>query len=142
MTQISFLHGAHDRLQAIAQWLGIASSQGRRVLVYAPTGERSEQLSRLLWMHPANSFIPHCLANDKLAAETPIILAASLEHPLHDECLLNLSDEIPPGFSRFQQLVEVVSTEESVRLPGRERFRYYRERGYPLEAQDISGGLG
>lgn len=142
MTQISFLHGAHDRLQAVAQWLGIASHQGRRVMVYVPVGERREQLDRLLWIHPANGFTPHCLADDKLAAETPVVLAAALEHPLHDECLLNLSDEIPPGFSRFQQLVEVVSTEESVRLPGRERFRFYRERGYPLEARDISGGLG
>lgn len=141
MTQITFLHGAHDRLQAVAQWLGVACNQGKRVLVYAPAGEHGEQLDRLLWMHPANGFTPHCRADHKLAAETPVILASALDNPQHDECLLNLSDEIPPGFSRFQQLVEVVSTEESVRLPGRDRFRFYRERGYPLDARDISGGL-
>ena len=141
MTQITFLHGARDRLQAVAAWLGRANSEGRPVLVYAPAGERSEQLDRLLWTHPATGFIPHCRADDKLAAETPVIIAIEIDNPLHDGCLLNLSDEIPPGFSRFQQLIEIISVEESDRLPGRERVRFYRERGYPLEMRDISGGI-
>ena len=141
MTQITFLHGARDRLLAIAAWLAHASSEARRVLVYVPAGERSEQLDRLLWTHPPTGFTPHCRADDNLAAETPIVLASELDSPLHDGCLLNLSNEIPPGFSRFQQLVEIISIEDGDRLPGRERFRFYRERGYPLEARDISGGV-
>ncbi|OHC69870.1 MAG: hypothetical protein A3H93_12845 [Rhodocyclales bacterium RIFCSPLOWO2_02_FULL_63_24] len=141
MTRISFLHGARDRLQAIAAWLGKASIEGRSVLVYVPDGEHSEQLDRLLWTHPATSFTPHCRAADKLAGETRIILAPTLDHPPHDGCLLNLSNEIPPGFSRFQEVVEIVSVADGDKLPGRERFRFYRERGYPLEARDISGGM-
>lgn len=39
------------------------------------------------------------------------------------------------------ELIEIVSVEDTDRLPGRERFRYYRERGYPLETSDISGGI-
>ena len=141
MTQISFFHGARNRLQAIAAWLVRADSEGRQVLVYVPTGERSEQLDRLLWTHPATGFVPHCRAKDPLAPETPIILASELDSPPHDGCLLNLSNEIPPGFSRFQQLIEIISVEDEDRLPGRERFRFYRERGYPLENRDISGGI-
>jgi DNA polymerase-3 subunit chi len=141
MTQISFFHGARDRLQAIAAWLARAGSEGRQVLVYVPTGERSEQLDRLLWMHPATGFVPHCRTGDPMAAETPILLAAELDNPPHDNCLLNLSNEVPPGFSRFQQLIEIISVEDEDRLPGRERFRFYRERGYPLENRDISGGM-
>lgn len=141
MTQIKFFHGAHDRLQSIVVWLGRAGSEGRQVLVYVPIGERCEQLNRLLWTHPATGFAPHCRAKDKLATETPIILATDLDTPPHDDCLLNLSNEIPPGFSRFQQLIEIISVEDEDRLPGRERFRFYRERGYPLENHDISGGI-
>jgi len=141
MTQISFLHGAPDRLRAVAAWLGQASNDGTRVLVYVPAGERSEQLDCLLWPHPATGFTPHRRSADKLAAETPILIASELDNPPHDGCLLNLSDEIPPGFSRFQQLIEIISVEDDARLPGRERFRFYRERGYPLEARDISAGI-
>jgi DNA polymerase-3 subunit chi len=141
MTQISFFHGARDRLQAIAAWLGRAGGEGRQVLVYVPAAERSEHLDRLLWTHPATGFTPHCRANDPIAAETPVLLAAELDNPPHDFCLLNLSNEIPPGFSRFQQLIEIISVDDEDRLPGRERFRFYRERGYPLENRDISGGI-
>lgn len=141
MTQISFFHGARDRLQAVAAWLTRSGSEGRQVLVYVPAGERSEQLDRLLWTHPPTGFVPHCRTGDPMAAETPITLAAELDNPPHDNCLLNLSNEIPPGFSRFQQLIEIISVEDEDRIPGRERFRFYRERGYPLENRDISGGM-
>jgi DNA polymerase-3 subunit chi len=140
MTEISFLHGVHDRLQAVAAWLGQAGSEGRKILVYAPQGDQRDQLDRLLWTLPATGFVPHCMDGNKLSAETPIVLAAQLDNPLHDGCLLNLSDEVPPGFSRFQQLIEIVSVNDADRLPGRERFRFYKERGYPLEARDISQG--
>jgi DNA polymerase-3 subunit chi len=141
MTKITFLHGARDRLQAVAAWLGQACSEGRRVLVYVPAGDHGEQLDRLLWMQPATGFTPHCRAESDLAAETPIVLASGLDHSPHDECLLNLSNEVPSGFGRFQELIEIVSVADADRLPGRERFRFYRERGYPLENRDISGGI-
>lgn len=141
MTKITFLHGARDRLQAVAAWLAQTGSEGLPVLVYVPADEHGQQLDRLLWAQPATGFTPHCRAGEELAAETPVVLASGLDNPPHDGCLLNLSDEIPPGFSRFQHLVEIVSIEDGDRLPGRERFRFYRERGYPLEARDISGGM-
>ena len=139
MTRITFLHGARDRLHAVASWLALACSEGRRVLVYAPAGGHGEQLDRLLWTHPPTGFTPHCSADAPLAPETPIVLASALNHPSHDECLVNLSQEIPPGFGHFQELVEIVSIDDRDRLPGRERFRFYRERGYPIDTRDISG---
>ena len=138
MTRVMFLHGAGDRLQAAAVWLGQAAREGRRVLVYAPREQDLTQLDRLLWTLPATGFTPHCDDAAPLAVETPVVLTRSLERTLHDECLVNLSDEVPPAFSRFEQLVEIVSMADSDRIPGRERFRFYRERGYPLEARDIS----
>jgi DNA polymerase-3 subunit chi len=141
MTQISFFHGARDRLQAVTAWLARACSEGRQIMVYVPALDRNDQLDRLLWTQPATGFTPHCRAGDPLESETPIILAQDLANPLHDTCLVNLSNEIPPGFSRFQQLIEIISIEDEDRLPGRERFRFYRERGYPLEDRDISGGI-
>lgn len=141
MTQITFLHGARDRLQAVAAWLGNANGRGEPVLVYVPDSERCDQLDRLLWMQPATGFTPHCRAEDELMAETPIILATELGNTSLDGRLLNLSDEIPPGFSRFRQLIEIVSIEDHDRAAGRERFRFYRERGYPLETRDVSAGI-
>lgn len=141
MTRIEFLHGAPDRLTAAASWLRQAWARRRRVMVYVPERKEAEDLGRLLWSQPATGFVPHCLANSALADETPIVMTDNLDRLPHDVCLLNLADELPPGFSRFEELVEIVSTSDADRLPARERFKFYRERGYALEARDISGGL-
>jgi DNA polymerase-3 subunit chi len=68
-------------------------------------------------------------------------LTDKLDDPPQESCLLNLSDDLPPTFSRFDQLVEIVSTDDRDRLPARERFKFYRDRGYAIESRDISGGL-
>jgi DNA polymerase-3 subunit chi len=140
VTRIQFLHGAPDRLAAAAEWLRQAWQKRQPVLVYVPTRQAADQLDRLLWSHPATGFVPHCAASSSLATETPILLTTQLDELPHDRCLLNLGDDLPPGFSRFEDLVEIVSTADAVRLPARERFKFYRERGYALEARDIGAG--
>lgn len=139
MTHISFLHGAPDRIQAAAQWLQQAWSERRRVLVYVPDAEQAARLDRMLWTQPALSFVPHCRAEAALAGETPILLAERLDEPAHEDCLINLSNELPPSFSRFEHMVEIVSTDDADRLPARERFKFYRDRGYVIESRDLSG---
>lgn len=137
MTRVLFLHGATDRLAAAARWLGDASAEKLNVLVYAPTADTAERLDRLLWTQVATGFVPHARADSPLAAESTIVIANRLDALPHDRTLLNLGDEVPPGFSRFEELVEVVSGEDAVRLPARERFKYYRERGYAPESREI-----
>lgn len=141
MTRIEFLHDAPDRIAAAAEWLRGAFSRRQPVLVYVPERGAAEQLDRLLWTQPATGFLPHCGTESSLAAETPIVLADKLERLPHDGCLLNLGNELPPGFSRFEALVEIVSTADADRLPARERFKFYRERGYAINARSVSSGI-
>jgi DNA polymerase-3 subunit chi len=140
MTRISFLHGAPDRIQSAAQWLQQAWARREEVLVYAPDTEAATRLDRVLWTQPQLAFVPHCFADAPLAGETPILLTDNLDNPHQERCLLNLSNELPPSFSRFEHLVEIVSTDDADRLPARERFKFYRDRGYAIESRDISGG--
>lgn len=141
MTKVSFLHGAADRIQSAAQWLQQAWARREPVLVYVPDTEQANRLDRILWTQPQLSFLPHCRADSPLAAETPILLTDTLDTPPQDQTLLNLGNDLPPTFSRFETLVEIVSTDDADRLPARERFKFYRERGYAIDSRDISGGL-
>lgn len=141
MTRISFLHGAPDRIQSAAQWLQRAWSDRQAVLVFLPNAEQANRLDRMLWTQPALSFVPHCRADAALAGETPILLTDRLDDPAQESCLLNLSNDLPPTFSRFEHLVEIVSVDDADRLPARERFKFYRDRGYAVENRDISGGI-
>ena len=135
MTKVSFYHGVDDKLQAAANWLAQASARREPVLIYAPDAQVAANIDRLLWTLSPTSFVPHCRADSALAAQTPLVIAADLEAPPHDGCLLNLGDQVPPGFSRFERVVEIVSNAEEDKLPARDRFKFYRDRGYALENQ-------
>jgi DNA polymerase III subunit chi len=50
---------------------------------------------------------------------------------------LNLADEPPPFFSRFEFLREVVSQDEADRAMARERVRFYKSRGFEVSNQDM-----
>jgi DNA polymerase-3 subunit chi len=92
----------------------------------------------MLWTNAALSFVPHCRADSPLAAETPILITDTLETIPQDERLMNLSQEIPPGFSRFHSLIEVVGQDESDRLAARDRVKFYKDRGYEVRYFDLS----
>jgi len=138
LTQVFFYHGAADRIAAACALLGGAYAKKKAMLVYAPDKDVANHLDRMLWTHPALSFVPHCAANSPLASETPVLIADSLETITQDERLMNLSREIPPGFSRFQSLIEVVGQEEADRTAARDRVKFYKERGYEVRYFDLA----
>ena len=56
-----------------------------------------------------------------------------------DERLFNLAGEVPPGFSRFTSLIEVVGQGDEERIAGRQRARFYKDRGYDIHFVDLAG---
>ena len=138
MTQIFFYHNVADRIAAMATLIGKAFAQKKALLVFAPDGEIASTLDRYLWMHPPTGFIPHVRANSPLAAETPIVITDNLESSPQNERLFNLSAEIPTGFSRFTSVIEVVGRNEDERLAGRERAKFYKDRGYEIKFIDLA----
>lgn len=146
MTKIHFFHGASDRLEAVASWLHLAwekrqDASAQQVVIFTPDPALAERIDRQLWLQPAGGFVPHCRAASPLAMETPVIISDSLAALTAHRQLLNLSDNVPPEFSRFEEVVEIVSRDGPDKLPARERFKFYRERGYELHNQDISAGF-
>lgn len=138
MTQIFFYHGASDRIAAACALLGGAYAKKKAMLVFAPESATASSIDRMLWTQSALSFVPHCRADSPLAAETPILITDTLETIAQDERLMNLSRVVPPGFSRFQNLIEVVGQDEDERSAARERVKYYKDRGYEVRYFDLS----
>lgn len=138
MTQIFFYHGASDKIAAACALLGGAYAKKKPMLVYAPQPEIASQIDRMLWTQPALGFVPHCRSDSPLAAETPILITDSLESIPQDDRLMNLGHDIPPGFSRFTNLIEVVGQSEEDRGAARDRVRHYKDRGYEVRYFDLS----
>ena len=104
-----------------------------RVVVFTQDRTQLDALDAALWTFSEQDFLPHVVAGDELAAQTPVILTddAAAELP-HHQILINLSGETPAHFARFERLFEVISTDEDDLAAGRERYRQYQQRGYPL----------
>jgi DNA polymerase-3 subunit chi len=82
--------------------------------------------------------VPHCRAQDAVAAETPVILTTDGESLPHHDVLLNLHREWPPFFSTFERLLEVVTNDEEDRQSARARYQFYRQRGYEIKVNAIT----
>lgn len=138
MTRVDFYFNAESKLQLTCKIAAKALRQQFRVLVFAPDEIVARTLNRLMWTARPTGFLPHCLASDPIATQTPVVIAADTATTLHKDLLLNLDINPPPSFGRFLRLVEIVSRDDATDiLAARVRFRYYKDRGYPLAHHDL-----
>jgi DNA polymerase-3 subunit chi len=138
MTQIDFYTRVEDKLRTACRIATKGYGSGQRILVCCPDAETAGRLDRLLWTTPAIGFVPHCAADDPLAPVTPVVVDFNGTEPPHDEILLNLRPEWPQHFSRFRRLIEIVSLDDEDRRGARDRYRFYRDRGYDIRTHDLS----
>ncbi|SAL10439.1 DNA polymerase III subunit chi [Caballeronia humi] len=131
MTRIDFHSNVGDSIAYACRLVRKAYLSGEPIVVLAEPA-RLAAFDEQLWTFSPLDFVPHCMAGSPLAAETPVVLAANLDDVPHHRILVNLSMTVPPQFARFERLLEVVGNEEQELVAGRERYRFYRDRGYAL----------
>jgi len=138
VTKVDFYTGVNDKLQTACVLSHKALQNGLRVLLHTPDEATSHQLDEMLWQHPPAAFIPHSLSDAQAAAESPVIIAHHSEPFPHSELLISLHSSCLPFFSRFERVIEIVGKDaEDARL-GRERYGFYRDRGYEMRHFDLS----
>lgn len=137
MTAIDFYTHVSDRYDVVGRLVAKAFAQHGRVRVLTRDAEATDALDRYLWTQPAIGFLPHCRLASRLAAETPIWVDHVLEHQGPAAVLINLHDAPPPFFSRFERLAEIVGVAQADAAAARERYRFYRERGYELRSHNL-----
>jgi len=115
-----------------------AFQQNRRVFIHAPTEEVALHMDRLLWTFRQGSFIPHGLLHRSDASLTPVLISHRGDPDEEQDVLVNLTDQVPPFFSRFERMLEPLDRVPEILAAGRERFRFYRERGYSIEHHEVS----
>ncbi|GIZ52028.1 DNA polymerase III subunit chi [Noviherbaspirillum aridicola] len=133
MTRIDFHSNVPDKLAYACRLVRKARAADVRVVVLTADRQAMDALDEALWSFSGLDFLPHVAAGDPLAASTPIILTDSDQAELpHHQVLINLSSATPAHFARFERMFEIVAADEADRLAGRDRYRYYQQRGYPL----------
>lgn len=144
MTQVDFYISDSDsddaRLKVACKIVDEAVALDHHVFVHAATDDEARQLDELLWTFSQGSFIPHRIVRGELAAPPlePVLIGVG-EPPTADrwDVLVNLAPEVPDFFSRYERLAEVVDANAERRERSRERYRFYRDRGYKLTTHQV-----
>ncbi|MBU3735369.1 MAG: DNA polymerase III subunit chi [Methylobacterium sp.] len=140
MTRIDFYFNVPDKLQQVVLLAAAAVPRRRNLLVLTPDASLAGQLESRIHTHQPTAFLPCCLADHPLVAETPVVIDWAGGHLERDDILINLCATQPAHFSRFRRLVELVGLGEEDRRQARARFRYYRDRGYEIRSCDRAEG--
>ncbi len=161
MTKVDFYTGVEDKLRTACKLSHKAVESGKRVHLYSPDEATTLTLDALLWSYPTTAFLPHCRSDEQGANEMPVVLAhptknstvsknsASGENSVpdenfihsktfpHNEVLISLHSTCLPFFSRFERVIEIVGLDAADTHTGRERFSFYRDRGYEMRHFDL-----
>lgn len=114
-----------------------AYQRGHRVFVYCDNQKDAERLDELLWTYKDDSFIPHNLQGEGPEPPPPIQIGYGLEPRGFNDILLNMAATIPPFFTRFKRVMEVVSGSDSTKEISRAHYREYRAKQCELHTHPI-----
>ncbi|RMX08274.1 DNA polymerase III subunit chi [Corticibacter populi] len=144
MTDVLFYFNVPSKLHFACRLARKAFTQGSGLVITAPV-EQLQDIDGLLWNMAPSDFIAH----DWLRADAALQAAAGpiqlLESPeaaplvAKPQALLSLWPEVPSCFSHFEQVYEMVAAaDDADRQMGRQRWRYYQQRGYRIEGHDLA----
>ncbi len=136
MTKVDFYTGSEDKLRTACQLSQKAMQNGLRVLLHVPDDGTADKLDKLLWHFPPTAFMPHCRSTEAEAATLPVVIGSDESFP-HSELLIGLHGECLPFFSRFERVIEIVGQDDEDAKLGRDRYKFYKDRGYELRHFDL-----
>jgi DNA polymerase-3 subunit chi len=143
MTRIDFHTNIVDKLSYACRLTRKAYGAGGKLVLLTEDAAQAASLNEALWTLSETDFLPHVMAGDALAGQTPIIVTwidnkgdgddddgqAALPH---GGMLVNLTRRTPANVDRFERVFEIISTDEDDAAAGRKRYLDYKQKSYPL----------
>ena len=140
MTRVGFYvlqsNSPEKRLDVAMRLTEKAFAQGHRVFINAGDKHQAQQLDEQLWTFRPASFLPHALQG-KPEAQSTIAIGWGQDPGMHCDLLINLQLEVPPFFSRFKRVAEVVTQDSASLAALRTSWKFYQDRGYHMEKHDL-----
>ena len=139
MTRIEFHFNTSDRLLHTCRLLRKARLHDLRIAVLGASATL-RQLDQALWSFSPTDFLAHCSGTDPIEVQqaSPVVLDAHVLERDDFNLIVNLGDEVPEGFERFERLIEVVASDDHGRAEARQRWKHYKAQGFDLIQHDLS----
>lgn len=133
MTRIDFHTNIGDKVSYACRLARKAYGARGKLVLLAGDAAQSAALNAGLWTVGDTDFLPHAMAGDTLAPQSPIIVTHDMDAEFpHYDMLVNLTQSAPAGLERFARVFEIISTDEEDAAAGRRRYVAYKKQDYPL----------
>jgi DNA polymerase-3 subunit chi len=123
--------------QVLCSLTGKAWKQGKRVYIHTESSDRSSKVDTLLWTFKDVSFLPHGLIDRMDAEKTPVLIGHEDPPADQHDIMINMTNTVPLFFGRFDRLIEIVDHASEGKNLARERYRFYKDRGYTLNTHNL-----
>lgn len=141
MTKVDFYlspnEGAAARETVACKLVDKAFGLKHNIYIHTENHDHAMRLDNLLWTFRPGSFIPHSLYQPDAEQESPVTIGHHDNPQISCSVLVNLASEVPLFFSRFDRVAEIVDANAQSRAQARERFKFYKDRGYELKTHDL-----
>lgn len=141
MTRIDFYISPETqelaRYQLACKLTEKAYKLGNKVYIHTESDKQAGQIDDLLWTFRDGSFIPHQTYSQDSQKSAPVLIGHDKEVPADADILINLAQDIPDFFSQFDRVAELVNENPDARARARERYKFYRDRGYELNTYNL-----
>ncbi len=137
MTRIDYYTNAADRFLVARKLAVKAFNAGKHTLLFTRDAAQTRELDAGFWTSSILSFIPHVHCSHALASKTPILIGDDPTLLVKADVLINLAAEVPECFARFDRMLEIVSEHDTDKALARNRYRFYKERGYAIDVHDL-----
>jgi DNA polymerase IIIc chi subunit len=134
VTKIEFLYNVDDVTNGIKF---VLEKFLKKQNIFIFSNEKKEELSSVLWSE--SNFFPNIIEAELTTNKQPLekILIGSKFDPHFDQLLINVSRSECLFFSRFLNLIEIVTDEDNVKNNARNRLNLYREYGFEVSLIDF-----
>jgi len=142
MTRVSFYvlksQDTQSRQQFACRLAEKAWREGHQVFIYTESAQQCADMDTALWAFRTESFVPHAIMAEASVVMAPVLISHdNTPPPRLMDVLINLHPEQPMFFSQFERLVEIIDDDEQIKQQGRQRYKFYQDRGYPLETHHL-----
>ncbi len=146
MTKVDFyiLEGDNNnREQTACRIAEKAYRLGHGVYIHTTDQGQAKRLDELLWTFKQNSFVPHGIEGQSPDPDAAVLINHKAEladstQAHNRQVLINLAQDIPLFFSSFERVAEVIGQDAENKASGRQRYKFYRDRGYSLDSHTLS----
>ena len=136
MTEVAFYTNVLDETRLIGKLIYKAQTVGRKLHISVRNEGHGEKIAKNLYGAEPTSFFAISSSPHSMHDLTSAIISNTSDYG-HNDVIINLTSEIPDNFSAFKRVIEIVSQDEENISAARNRYRWYKDRGYSIATHKL-----